>query len=127
MLLVPNVLAAEEEEEEEEDDSFGSADSGNISNGENFQISDFWKPKNAKQELQESAFKKPVEKGSNWGTLALIGISLYYFARCFAKIMWGDDEERAKGFTGLFVGVIAIVAFFGVTSTALDTMTWNYN
>ncbi|MFZ2499555.1 MAG: hypothetical protein WAX23_12185 [Methanosarcina sp.] len=127
MLLVPTVLAAEEEEVEEEEDSIGSADSGDISDSENFQISDFWKPKDAKQELQNSAFQKPVTKGTNWGTLILIGVTIYYFARCFINIMWGDDDARAKGFMGLFIGAIAIVAFFGVTSEALDSMTWNYN
>lgn len=124
MLLVPNVLAAEEDNE---DDSGKSNDLGKGNGSENFQIGDFWKPQEAKQELQNSAFKKPVDKGTNWGTLILIGVTVYYFARCFISIMWGDDEARAKGFMGLFIGAIAIVAFFGITSEALDSMTWNYN
>lgn len=126
MLLVPTVLAAEEEEEEE-DDSFGSSDSNNLSDGANFQMSDFWKPQQAKQELQTSSFQKPVDKGMNYLTLILIGAVVYYFSKCFFKIMWGDDEERAKGFMGLFIGAVAIVAYLSITSEALDSMTWNYN
>jgi hypothetical protein len=93
---------------------------------DNFTTSDFFKPQEAKKELDNSAFKKPVEKGVNWGTLALIGVCIVYFGKCALKIYSGDDDDRAKGFIGLFVGVLGIVVFLGVTSTALDIISWGW-
>jgi hypothetical protein len=117
LMLAPMVLAAEEE-----DDSDGSGSN----NSEKLGLSDFWKPAEAKKTLDDSAFKTPVDKGTNWGTLGLIIIIVFYFGKCLWNIMAGDDEARSKGFIGLFIGVGAIVLFLAVTSTALDALNWQY-
>jgi len=93
---------------------------------DSFKTTDFIKMGGAKQELENSAFKDPVEKGSNWGTLALVAVIMIYYAGCLYKYFTGDDDERAKAFKGFFVGVIAIVLFMACTSTGLDALTWDY-
>jgi hypothetical protein len=92
-----------------------------------FKLSDFIKPEGAKQELENSAFKNPVEKGSNWGTLALVATIFLYFAGCLYKYYTGDEDERAAAFKGFFMGVIMVVLFMACTSTTLDALTWDYN
>lgn len=108
MLFVPMIAAAEE-------DNSGA-----------LRLNDFIKPNAAKEELNNSAFSKPTEKASNWGTIALIVIVVLYFAGCVYKYYTGDDEERSNAFKGLFVGVIVLVLFMACTSTALDALTWQY-
>jgi cytochrome b561 len=99
---------------------------GAAAENDTFKTTDFIKISGAKQELENSAFKDPVEKGSNWGTLALVAVIIIYYAGCLYKYFTGDDDERAKAFKGFFVGVIAIVLFMACTSTGLDALTWNY-
>jgi len=100
---------------------------GAAADGDNsFKINDFIKPEGAKEELEKSAFKNPVDKGSNWGTLALVATIFLYFAGCLYKYYTGDDEERSSAFKGMFVGVIMVVLFMACTSTALDSLTWDY-
>lgn len=86
----------------------------------------FIKPENAKQELEDSAFKTPVDKGSNWLTIAIIGVIVLYNARMLYKFKTGDDDERASAFKGMFFGLVMVVAFLACTSTSLDALTWDY-
>lgn len=91
-----------------------------------FSINDFIKPSSAKAELNDSAFSGVQEKGSNWGTIALVAVIVIYFGGCLYRYYTGDDDARATAFKGMFLGVVVVVLFMACTSTALDALSWDY-
>jgi hypothetical protein len=118
LLLLPVVMAAEEEEE---DDGGSSASSQKIG------LSDVLKPKDSMKELDDSALNSAADKGTNWVGVVIIGATLAYFVKMLFMAYSGDPKKRSDGIFGLIFGLVIVVLFLAVTSTALDAFSWDYS